>query len=251
MPYPISHLKIAWEIINRRKNTAEQIEHPEAFLLGSIAPDAVHFAITNSNIEVYALKKISHIVMSDEAWGQVTDNDRWLGDLIGFYNRHLRAGDVEPDFLRGYYCHILADMYNNKNVWLPYLKLHPELQNNMIDGQRSTIHNARGTIDKLMYHSWQDKETVWVLLKSATVCRIQDAVVSETIDILRADELERIRTHVLYEQYKDIGTVANTYAKATEKPSSPDGEIYTVSDEESFVWDAVGYVESILLCQGD
>jgi len=112
MPYPMTHLCIAYNILN---NTP-QIKEPCDFLLGAIAPDSVHF---RDNYESN-MKKVSHLTVGDEKWGEVTNNEEWLENILIFLQESKYKYKNEVDFIYGYCCHIIADIQNNKKLWTPF-----------------------------------------------------------------------------------------------------------------------------------
>jgi len=96
MPWPMIHFTIAYRMFDG---------HPhQDFLLGSIAPDAVHFSSDKS------AKVISHL---HNTRGNSPD---WSG-LIDFYDNRINdfKGDSYKMFILGYLSHIIAD-----NLWGEY-----------------------------------------------------------------------------------------------------------------------------------
>jgi len=79
MAFPLTHLLVAKKIIDKLQ---DNIVSKELFVLGSIAPDAVHYRkefVGAAMSGIGAAKKITHLCpVSDEKWGQVTDNDGWV-----------------------------------------------------------------------------------------------------------------------------------------------------------------------------
>jgi hypothetical protein len=107
MAFTMTHLIIS-------KNVFEiftgHIENLSQFYLGSIAPDAVHNR-ANYNSE---FKKASHLITGTEKWGFITENDDWKNNIIAFLNKYKKSANY--DFILGYCCHVLSDMYNNINI---------------------------------------------------------------------------------------------------------------------------------------
>ena len=117
MAFPLTHLIVAHRIA-----IETDMADPGDFLLGSIAPDAVHFRRSfekASMAEIGQAKKTSHLCpVSDELWGRVTDNDGWLRSIFEFL-------EVRTPFRLGYAVHALTDLYNNKTLWDGFRKNHP------------------------------------------------------------------------------------------------------------------------------
>lgn len=74
MSFPMTHLSIAYNIF---VNTS-QIKEPGDFLLGAIAPDSVHFRDDFKS----SMKKISHLCVGNEKWGEVTNNEEWWLEVL-------------------------------------------------------------------------------------------------------------------------------------------------------------------------
>ncbi|MDR0271692.1 MAG: zinc dependent phospholipase C family protein, partial [Clostridiales bacterium] len=120
MPFPLTHLCVAWHIIEKSgsKNAAQ-------FILGSIAPDAVHHReefINGYNPSIGAEKKITHLCpISDERWGHVTDNEGWEERVKKFLREHANNA-----FAAGYAAHVLTDICNNKTLWYNFRTNFPQ-----------------------------------------------------------------------------------------------------------------------------
>ena len=125
MPFQMTHLHIAkrlHELYPKRINDLSQ------FYLGAVSPDAVH----NRAGYISDYKKKSHLCVGDEQWGLVTNNDEWIENVIGFLKDNKDSDNY--DFILGYSCHILSDIYNNIAVWTPFrLKYQDEIKKAMED----------------------------------------------------------------------------------------------------------------------
>lgn len=110
MPYSMLHLLIGQELL-----TKLPVADAGLFLLGCVAPDAVHF---HPNY-VSELKRVSHFVPDGVAWGDCREeaNPVWLENVRDFL-RHPPDG-APRDFLLGYAAHVVEDVYNNMTLWTP------------------------------------------------------------------------------------------------------------------------------------
>ena len=101
MPYPITHLIIASRV-------ADTISIPSKadYLLGSIAPDCVHF---NPGFNAH-LKDISHLRLNIEE-DKTEDNDEWTANVVTFMQQTVSGNNLS--FILGYASHILADIKND------------------------------------------------------------------------------------------------------------------------------------------
>ena len=62
----------------------------------------------------------------------LTENDDWTENVLKFLPDKRNSDNY--DFILGYCCHILSDIYNNIVVWTPFrLKYPEELTKVMVD----------------------------------------------------------------------------------------------------------------------
>jgi len=186
MPFPLTHLCVSRKILESRPGL-----DPAQFLLGSIAPDAVHYRAEFQGAEmsnIGATKKISHLCpVSDQKWGQVTDNDGWIACVEDF----LRGQD--DSFAKGYAAHVLTDICNNLTLWNNFRTNHPE---EAAKGYASKYYEDLRNIDSRLYNEHPAiPEIMNVLEKSAPV---------EMLALVTADEVSAIKHNLLYEHCKNI-----------------------------------------------
>lgn len=179
MPFPMTHLIIARNILN----ATSQVKNHSQFMLGSIAPDAVHFRPDFES----DMKKVSHLVVGDERWGWVTDNTGWKENVLTFLSF---MKDEDPDFIMGYCAHILADIKHNIEIWTPFRIEH---EHELRSG-RSALHMEAVEVDFELYKDCPDRPTMWELLE-----RAQPIDISGVVD---ASDIDRARAHLLHKQYE-------------------------------------------------
>jgi hypothetical protein len=193
MPFPMVHLSIARNILG----TAHHIKRPCQFMLGSIAPDSVHFRPDFES----EMKKASHLVIGDERWGRVTDNAGWKENVLRFLE--LMKDFEDPDFILGYCAHVLADIKHNIEIWTPFRLEH---QHELDSGQGSALHREAVEVDFELYRTCRERPEMWDLLEQAQAVDIPG--------IVRSSDIERARSHLLYKQYlgrKPVDTSAYKY----------------------------------------
>jgi len=192
MAFPLTHLLVADLILKELP-----FEHG-AFLLGSIAPDAVHHregfrgaAMAN----IGAAKKITHLCpVSDEPWGKVTDNICWEEKVRDF----LRENHTSKDsFMAGYAVHVLTDIFNNMGIWNDFRMNHPQ---EAAKGYTSDYYRDMKTIDIQLYHRAYKPNGIDARLNTAKA-RGADGLVSE-------GEVAAIRDSLL-RQYDGVGDIAD------------------------------------------
>ena len=190
MAFPLTHLLVADLVLKRGAFDFE----PGAFLLGSIAPDAVHFRAGfegEKGGDFGAAKKVTHLCpISDEKWGQITDNAGW-GECI---REFLRAGENGKDSLcAGFAVHALTDIHNNVGIWNRFRTNHPEVA---ALGYDSGYYRDMKAIDIQIYYNLYKGRHIEGLLASATAKNMPGLVT--------AGEIRAIRDSLLYTQYRDV-----------------------------------------------
>ena len=109
MPFTMIHLHVAM------RAAGSKTEKKEEFLLGSIAPDAVHYLPDYTS----SYKCRSHLLPDGIPWGTCKgrNNELWEENIRKFVIQW--AGVVEKDFILGYAVHLLTDLFNNVHMWTP------------------------------------------------------------------------------------------------------------------------------------
>lgn len=118
MSYAMTHLVIADRFLK-----THPMGNSELFLLGSIAPDAVH---SRSDF-TKRIKARSHCLQEEETWGEICTEEpliKWYGRLKDFwFETSVLADDSDTEsFLKGYTLHILTDIFNNAIFYAPCWK---------------------------------------------------------------------------------------------------------------------------------
>ena len=141
MAFPLTHLYVANNMIK-----THFVANEADFMLGCIAPDAVHYRksfIGAGMAEIGQAKKISHLCpVSDEKWGSVTDNEGWQTCVMNFLDEHGKS-----PFMLGYATHVLTDIFNNKTIWERFRTNHP---NEAKKGYKSAYYDDMKHIDSLL-----------------------------------------------------------------------------------------------------
>lgn len=182
MPFPLTHLCVAWKL----KRDAQ-------FLLGSISPDAVHYraeflqrGVMN---KIGPTKKISHLCpVSDERWGQVTDNDGWVRCVEKFLREN--PGDI---FAAGYAAHCLTDICNNKTIWHNFRTNHPD---EAAKGYASDYYTDLRNIDAQLYLEFPGVPEIMETLATA--------VPEGLPGLVSAEETAAIKNNILNAHFKDV-----------------------------------------------
>lgn len=183
MSYQMTHLEVAYRLLNKYK----WIEVQPDFLLGSIAPDAVHFHEEYH----FKLKEQSHLWDCGPRWGITLDSDKWKRNVLDFWNIHKT--DLNRDYIAGYCVHILTDWVNDIKIWSPFRN------ENMQDKDVDAIYHIYGQEaykgDQWLFHQSNNREKIMSFLAESQVYSIENCVLQK--------DVETQKIHILSEQYKD------------------------------------------------
>ena len=178
MPFAMAHLIIA---DNLSEILAEHIDSLPQFYLGSIAPDAVH----NRADYISEWKKDSHLIVSDEKWGMITKTDEWKINVINFLNKNKNSEN--HDFILGYCSHILADLYNNMTVYLPFKTKYPD---EAVKGYGSLYHQESNKIDIELALTHKNKDKFCEYLEKSQSVDLPGMVYAAEIDMQKVNILD-------------------------------------------------------------
>ena len=113
MSYPMVHLKVAYGLLLRYGDG--WIERPGDFLLGSVAPDAVHF---HDRYDV-SLKEKSHLWEFGPRWGITLDSEGWLEAIRKFWKENQSVEN--RDFMAGFWTSPFFVREEGRLIFSPFL----------------------------------------------------------------------------------------------------------------------------------
>lgn len=214
MPYPMTHLLIARELLSR----VSCIPNAPQFYLGSLAPDGAHFLPGYTSDR----KLHTHLCVIDGSpWGEITDNNAWQSNALSFLNDALVSGGC---FAFGYAAHILADLYNNEHIWPSYRSQYLE---DVRQGRGNRTHEESMAVDQYLY---QTSPHTAAIMRSLTQSRAEALENAVTLQ-----EVEGIRDNILNRQYKN------------KPPAETRGFVYMTPERAlGFVQEAAGFVVNAL-----
>ena len=183
MSYPMVHLKVAYELLARYGDG--NIERPEDFLLGSVAPDAVHF---HNEYDV-SLKERSHLWKFGPRWGITLDSEGWRDAIYKFWEENQNAEN--RDFIAGYCIHLLTDWENDRSIWTPFRE--KMMQGTEVDEVHERYAAEAYGFDQWLYQTDKNSEEIWQLLEQGCVYGIEGCVLEE--------DLARQKRSLLIEQF--------------------------------------------------
>ncbi|MDE6319243.1 MAG: zinc dependent phospholipase C family protein [Lachnospiraceae bacterium] len=185
MSLQMIHMEIAYRLLEY----LPQIEHSAEFILGSVAPDAVHM---NPNYDVSSKVK-SHLFKNCGMWGDTLDYEQWRSNIETYF-KQIAAAQEEPgrrDFEIGICVHCLTDRWNDIRIWR---KAQSEFLPTMtFEAFKEAFYREQRSIDNWLYQNSENTPQIRKLLAEAGSFEIEHLVDRE--------ELEALRKHLLYVQY--------------------------------------------------
>lgn len=155
-------------------------------MLGSVAPDSVHFRDGYS----WEMKRVSHLYAGGENDRWLENVDGWTNHVLAFLDSSKRSPDI--DFIRGYCAHILADIHCYQVFLIPLRMRHGGEPD---DETMRSYHRECQNVDFELYRHGET-ETIRRSLRLAKAKAVTGAAVAE--------EVEKIRLHLLDVQYKNV-----------------------------------------------
>lgn len=175
MPYTRIHMEISYKVLmqwNVIKNASD-------FILGAIAPDAVHM---NADYSLQ-LKEQSHVWNCGPHWGITTDSDKWKRNVLDFWNRYQEH--EKTDFIRGYFVHLLTDWLYDVKIWTPFISM---AENSYEEVRKKYAAEANGIEQWLHQKSPYSKE-MWKLLGNSQSVTLEGMILAKDIDRFKEDVL--------------------------------------------------------------
>lgn len=167
MPLPMVHLAIAVQL-------CQQHNKPLAppFLLGSLAPDAIHMRANTTRDD----KRVTHFLRPD----QTLDEEQMASILA----RNGGASMPWLLFTAGYVAHVLTDIYWRERVAVP---LRPSIPPELTSAERRALYyRETDYVDWDLYHHAPWRRAVWEALAQAELMAFTP--------LLTADEIDQWRT---------------------------------------------------------
>ena len=181
----ITHMEIAYRLLNRLGIS----EGKEEYILGSVAPDSVHFD------EDYLSKKIhSHLFENCGPWGDTQDYDNWIVNIKAFWNKYVvgEKDNIKRAFYIGICVHCLTDYWNDLLIWRTLQKkMIPPMTN---DSFKEAYYPESTRIDRWLYQNTDNAGIIMALLENSGEKDFEDYV--------KASCMKKMKRHLIDEQYK-------------------------------------------------
>ena len=185
MAYQMIHMEVAYLLMDKLQINQCKAE----FILGSVAPDSVHFR------DPYKIEdKIhTHLFENCGPWGDPQDYEKWMANMDGFRDTKSYS---EKDcgrqmFIYGMYIHCLTDYYNDRLIWRRFQE---QLKATMTDTEiKNAFYPEAQLVDKWLFQTGEH---------SGEICRLlKESVAYDLDDYVYATDLEKMKTHLLENQY--------------------------------------------------
>lgn len=183
MAYQMIHLEIAYRLLDKYT----WIEKNGDFLMGAIAPDAVHF---HDKYEV-RLKEQSHLWDYGPKWGITVESDKWKENVLEFWKEH--ENDDNRDFIAGYCIHILTDWMNDIKIWSPFRNAN--MKGDKVEEVYHIYSQEALGSDQWLYQNSDNRSRIMKLLSESQTYSIAGCIERE--------DIERQKKYILVEQYKN------------------------------------------------
>ncbi|SES14775.1 ADP-ribose pyrophosphatase YjhB, NUDIX family [Butyrivibrio fibrisolvens] len=180
----ITHMEIAYKLIDRLGID----EGKEEFILGSVAPDSVHFD------EDYLSKKVhSHLFENCGPWGDTQNYDNWILNIKAFWYRYVVTEEDQNQkaFYTGVVVHCLTDYWNDLSIWRTLQKkMMPPLS---LEEFKEGYSPEYMRIDRWLYQNIDDADEIMELLENSHE--------EDCEDYVKATCIARMKRHLIDVQY--------------------------------------------------
>ena len=226
----IAHMEVAYRLAERMGID----EYRAEFILGSIAPDSVHFE------EDYLDKKIhSHIFENCGPWGDTQDYEQWITNIKSFWDKYVASEDDKKKkaYLMGICVHCLTDYWNDLLIWRA-------LQKKMIppmtyEGFKEEYYPESRRIDKWLYQNSPIKTELFKLLDEAEEMDFEDYVTAEN--------QAKMKNHLKNTQYN----FKETIDVSGHKYFTSDMALWFLDESADRIWEQVGEWPLLVSFHGD
>ncbi|MBO4616109.1 MAG: zinc dependent phospholipase C family protein [Lachnospiraceae bacterium] len=191
MAFTMVHIYIASKVAEH----LEGIKDYSTYILGSIAPDAVHASDTYTVMD----KERSHLFAEGLHKGKISNTNQvnaWINSIRQFYEDNKNMCNF--DFLLGYIVHLYTDVYNGLKFYYPYLH---SIGGELAGENREHFLRESFGYNYYLYLDYSKNNSLGVILETA---------IPETFEGVIDKNLIRKRVESLFEQEfstKDISDI--------------------------------------------
>ncbi len=185
MSFQMTHMQIAYNLIDKWNITEGKGE----FILGSVAPDSVHFR-DDYSVE----QKIhTHLFEGCGPWGDTQDYENWSINIDSFLDRYLKnEADIKKKmFILGIGVHCITDYYNDLLIWRDGQRKHiPPMTS---EGFREAFYSEAPIVDKWLFQNSEDSDEICQLFKNSVEYEVEGYIQSK--------DLVALKKHLIDVQY--------------------------------------------------
>ena len=181
MAFQMIHMEIAYRVMQKLGIT----EGREEFILGSVAPDAVHMR-DDYKVED---KIHSHLFEGCGPWGDTRDYDKWIQNIYVFGEQY---GHNEMDIKRrmliaGIFAHCKTDYWNDVTIWRgTQREFIPPMDP---DQFKQEFYVEARAVDEWLYFNCENTAKIRELLAAAKEEGLEDFYTSEDVAKLKRNLL--------------------------------------------------------------
>lgn len=188
MPLPMVHLWVAVRLAEREKRSPS----PE-FLLGSIAPDAVHMRTGFEQVH----KRESHLDHPPD-----TPDHARVKEFVARYGHGDRTREELAQFAFGYAAHILTDRLWALRAWRPYAARNAHM---IQEELKARYYRETDQVDFILYDRAEWRGSVWQALARAKALDVELVAPSEV------DQWRQRTLHWFDDRTKEPGIVPQEF----------------------------------------
>ena len=185
MSFQMTHMEIAYKVAGRLSLGEER----KQFILGSVAPDSVHFR----DDFVIEHKIHSHLFEECGEWSDTQDYERWMQNIGDFWDKY---GEGETDkmrraFILGICAHCVTDYCNDLYIWraLEREYIPPMTREDF----RSEYYPEARDVDKWLFQESPNAKEIVALLEASDEM--------DFYDYIRAIDQVKMKDHLINVQY--------------------------------------------------
>lgn len=186
MPLPMVHYAVAVEVTKRQAKPLTS-----AFLLGSIAPDAIHMRAGANRSD----KNRTHLLQAPHA---ETADVAYVAAVGEFVRRHRNAAPEVIDLIAGYAAHLLTDRLWVKTVYQDFCQ---QVPGTLTATERTQVYyQETEQVDRKLYGQMPWRPTVWALLARSRPLAVEPLLTADEVWQYKGEKQAWYTTEPAYSQ---------------------------------------------------
>lgn len=171
MAYTMMHIVIAERVFEQITGVKDH----STYLLGTIAPDAVH---ARDNYEVTQKEK-SHLFVEGLRWGKIENHslaEDWENSIGNYYLANQEV--YYHDFLLGYIVHLFADVYNSIHFYAPFMRSAAAA----LEKEREHFKKENFGYNSYLFKEYSKNHNLKAMLESARPITLDGVITKEDVE---------------------------------------------------------------------